>query len=192
MIPARIQAHAVIPTIFPEIRGIDKGSYGRRKELVANVHRGAGVDSVVLNASRDDVPDRNDMTRELSASQASRFLGEDLTVAETKKGRVNPFLEKSEVQIEELAFQRTGLLQVSREVSSIQAKSSPGIIPSHDTRHLTKLLINRGIGTLFNVVQDSRDVVHSLALIVQHPIQPGQMSQDSLRQKFRIRSLAGS
>lgn len=66
------------------------------------------------------------------------------------------------------------------------------MIPSHDTRHLAQPFINRGISTLFNVVQDSRDVVHSLALVIQHAIQPGEMSQNSLSQKLRIRSLTGS
>lgn len=105
MIPARIQDNVLIPTMFPEIRGIDETANGRREELVTNLQRGAGVDGVVLNAPTDHVPDRNDMAREFSASQASRFLGEDLTVAKAKERRVNPFLEKSQVQIEELAFQ---------------------------------------------------------------------------------------
>lgn len=105
MIPARIQDNVLVPTMFPEIRGVDEAANGRSKELVTNLQRGAGVDGVVLNASRDHVPDRNDMTRELGASQTSRFLGEDLTVAKAKERRVNPFLEKSQVQIEELAFQ---------------------------------------------------------------------------------------
>lgn len=68
LIPARIQDNVLIPTMFPEIRGIDEATNGRRKELVTNLQRGAGVDSVVLNTSRNHVPDRNDMTRELGAS----------------------------------------------------------------------------------------------------------------------------
>jgi hypothetical protein len=106
-------SHLMTPALLPDIRGINQVFHRWCKELLSNLECGPGVSTVVLDTSRDDIPDGIDVAREFRPSKACRFFAKDLTIPEKEERCVHPFFKQTEVQIEELAFKRTGLLQVS-------------------------------------------------------------------------------